>query len=251
MKAARLGQTASTPEIRAAQENDAQPSTLQPPEGRVYNGRDAQPGEFPWMVRISTVGCGGAIITKTHVLTAAHCFDYYLAGPIEVIAGLLCPKKHTVSHIQRHEFYVIGSVDTNYDLAILKVDPEFQFTKEVYPVKIPVQEVEVRGTVAVSGFGNTHAEPGPVKSLQTTILTVVPSDRCGYPPNIICTEVDQTAVCPGDSGGPVVQLGPDGVVLVGIISAGGSLCGNNPLLPYDLHVNVAAHVPWILQHLIP
>ncbi|EEC13743.1 serine protease, putative [Ixodes scapularis] len=198
MKAARLGQTASTPEIRAAQENGAQPSTLQPPEGRVYNGRDAQPGEFPWMVKIlmPTGYCGGAIITKTHVLTAAHCFDGYLAGPIEVIAGLLCPKKHTVTHIQRHELYVIGPQDTTYDLAILKVAPEFEFTKEVYPVKIPVEGMEVSGTVAVSGFGTTHAEPGPVKSLQTTILTVVPSDRCGYPPNIICTEVDQTAVCP-------------------------------------------------------
>lgn len=48
---------------------------------RVVGGVDAQVGAWPWMAllgykdRVGEVGfkCGGSLITKRHVLTAAHC----------------------------------------------------------------------------------------------------------------------------------------------------------------------------------
>ncbi|CAN8013218.1 unnamed protein product, partial [Ixodes persulcatus] len=46
------------------------------PQGRVYGGEEARLGAFPWMVSINhgrTSNCGGAIISATEVLTAAHC----------------------------------------------------------------------------------------------------------------------------------------------------------------------------------
>ena len=50
---------------------------------RVVNGRPAQPGAWPWAVLLGdkkwnggiTVVCGGTLINKNFVLTAAHCFD--------------------------------------------------------------------------------------------------------------------------------------------------------------------------------
>jgi len=46
--------------------------------GRIVNGVEASPGEFPWMVSIKFNGnhwCGGSLIHRNWVLTAAHCVD--------------------------------------------------------------------------------------------------------------------------------------------------------------------------------
>lgn len=51
-------------------------------DSRIVGGSNAQDGSYPYMVymRIKTDGgqtalCGGAIITRRTILTAAHCFD--------------------------------------------------------------------------------------------------------------------------------------------------------------------------------
>uniref|UniRef100_A0A6B0VBR0 Putative serine protease n=1 Tax=Ixodes ricinus TaxID=34613 RepID=A0A6B0VBR0_IXORI len=45
---------------------------------RIMNGTDAEPGNWPWMVALYTSNdsfrCGGVLISKQYVLTAAHCF---------------------------------------------------------------------------------------------------------------------------------------------------------------------------------
>lgn len=54
-------------------------STLMKLEGRILNGDEAAPNQFPFQVRLTSVQatnlviCGGSIITQTYVLTAAHC----------------------------------------------------------------------------------------------------------------------------------------------------------------------------------
>ena len=41
---------------------------------RIFGGEEAVPHEFPWVVYLN-MGCGGALISDKHVLTAAHCVD--------------------------------------------------------------------------------------------------------------------------------------------------------------------------------
>ncbi|GBN89058.1 hypothetical protein AVEN_61297-1 [Araneus ventricosus] len=67
--------------------NESDPSAFDPPLGETtflgtygsgIGGEFAGNGEFPWMVSIQKKGrhiCGGSYIDRTHVLTAAHCFD--------------------------------------------------------------------------------------------------------------------------------------------------------------------------------
>lgn len=43
---------------------------------RIVGGRDADPGEWPWIAALFNAGrqfCGGSLIDETHILTAAHC----------------------------------------------------------------------------------------------------------------------------------------------------------------------------------
>ena len=48
---------------------------------RIYGGEEALPHEYPWNVYIimkrngGWYECGGSLISKQHVLTAAHCVD--------------------------------------------------------------------------------------------------------------------------------------------------------------------------------
>ena len=54
---------------------------------KVVGGKEASEGKWPWMVQLSAKArergttykhlCGGVLISETHVLTAAHCFDQH------------------------------------------------------------------------------------------------------------------------------------------------------------------------------
>ena len=52
------------------------------PGSRIVGGTDAQPGSWPWQVLLDTkafpgpVWCGGSILNRYWIVTAAHCFDY-------------------------------------------------------------------------------------------------------------------------------------------------------------------------------
>lgn len=45
---------------------------------RIVGGVPAEQNEFPWMVALTRKGkfyCGATLITKKHLLTAAHCVE--------------------------------------------------------------------------------------------------------------------------------------------------------------------------------
>jgi len=61
-------------------------------ETKIVGGVETMPNEYPWIIRIQSKAqkgllCGGVIISKNTILTAAHClFDSNLKN-FEVVAG--------------------------------------------------------------------------------------------------------------------------------------------------------------------
>ncbi|CAN7940771.1 unnamed protein product, partial [Ixodes hexagonus] len=168
---------------------------LKPPQGRIAVGDYASPGEFPWMVRLSIAGlyCGGAIISKKEVLTAAHCVATRLINRDLLMKFLISKRSHIVTFSQVHELFIYNFAN---DLAVLTVTPEFTFSREVYPVKLPRPGEDVRGDVVLSGFGDTAPSAGGSYRMKKAILPVVPNEECGEPTGTICTRVYPQGVCP-------------------------------------------------------
>ncbi|EEC00633.1 serine-type enodpeptidase, putative [Ixodes scapularis] len=51
-------------------------ATSQGANAQIVGGSDAAPLEFPWQISLRVFGqliCGGSIINKQYILTAAHC----------------------------------------------------------------------------------------------------------------------------------------------------------------------------------
>merc|ERR1711953_232025 len=59
-------------------------------EGRIIGGEEAPKHEFPWQVSLKSLGshiCGGSIVNRNQVITAAHCCEGQLALFDRIIAG--------------------------------------------------------------------------------------------------------------------------------------------------------------------
>ena len=121
-------------------------------------------GQFPWHAIVwggrdrRQLVCGGAIISKYLVLTAAHCVEKRTrVGPINVgRVKIRMEEKKTVAYYHIEAIIEHPRRDkllmTN-DLAIIKVRVPFKFSKNVQPISIgnlSVDRLHENETVIVS-----------------------------------------------------------------------------------------------------
>ncbi|XP_053202357.1 serine protease 27-like [Panonychus citri] len=245
-----------------------------PRESRVVAGNDTYDGEFPWTVSVRRNGdhiCGGVIIAKRWILTAAHCV--YNRSPTSFMARigefhLYRPDHHSrdysIEKIVIHTDYA-GIVDSETgskaDIALLRTRQEIRFSEYAWPVCVPSSEISYAGQEAVVVGWGKQTEKSEVYSdtLQKAKLSVLDNEKCqnwyrssGYlfpiHDHLICAGYQKGGrdACHGDSGGPLLYKLADHWAVIGVVSTGVGCA--RPLLP-GLYSRVSSYVDWIGRYL--
>ncbi|XP_045469735.1 trypsin-7-like [Harmonia axyridis] len=203
-------------------------------DGRIVGGSAVNITQLPYQISLQYRGqhiCGGSIIHRSFILTAAHCVDGFQtsrlqvrAGSTNIVSGGFTSK---VCSATKHGLYNKFSQDN--DIAILQLCKSLPIGDGIRIVQLPKQGEQIKaGLLAtVSGWGYTSEGGGQTtKSLQQVRVPVVEQQTCkrlyrstGHiTDNMICAGETKGGKdsCQGDSGGPLVSNGK----LVGVVSWG-------------------------------
>ncbi|XP_024127165.1 tryptase-2 [Oryzias melastigma] len=211
----------------------------------IIGGKDAADGSWPWMVHLNITSdglkkwrCGGSIVAKQWVLTAAHCWDQNLSvnlrrsgvwvGAHKLSNG--AERYRRVTHVVRHPQYQAGGGVYKNDLALLRLDKELAFSQRVAPLSlVQADDTFSPSECFITGWGlvgNSVPLPDP-ETLQQLQISIVPQSDCRqtYPwltDDMLCagSPAGGKDACKGDYGGPLVCRTPRGLVQVGIMSFG-------------------------------
>ncbi|KAE8284274.1 Prostasin [Larimichthys crocea] len=240
---------------------------ITPLNHRIVGGEDAPAGSWPWQVslqRFGSHGCGGSLINREWVMSAAHCFSSTNTFGWQISLGRENlqgnnpnEESRTVSRIILHPNY--DSHTNDNDIALLRLSSPVKFTDYIRPVCLAASDsVFNNGTDSwVTGWGAVKegvSLPFPA-TLQEVEVPVVGNRQCNclngvgtVSDNMICAGVlaGGKDSCQGDSGGPMVNKQGPVWIQSGVVSFGFGCA--RPNLP-GVYSRVSRYQSWINSHI--
>merc|ERR1711884_998091 len=238
-----------------------QPKELTLTEGRIIGGEEAPKHEFPWQVSLKSFGshiCGGSIVNKNQILTAAHCCQGQLAALDSIVAGAHdrnFENGHQNRGIHTMEFHENWNTpDFDHDICIVTLKEELDFSDpNVQPIEffqLTDEEIPAETVCNSTGWGLTNGGglflPNHLQWIQIPVHSAADCESIfeGYiTENMICAGSAGHATCNGDSGGPLVCPAENGVgKLAGIVSFGYTGCTDA-----GVYAKVSQFTDWIAE----
>ncbi|XP_062917238.1 coagulation factor IXa [Mobula hypostoma] len=232
---------------------------------RIVGGEECVKGQCPWQAMLlndekNEPFCGGTILNKKWVISAAHCFVH----PVEfrVVVG-----EHNIrKHEDTEEYHEVKSVILypkynssrsryNHDIALILLKTPITFTPFVIPICLPeksfaekVLMMQPYGTV--SGWGRLYMLGDTPQVLQQISIPYVDRSTCkqsskfSVTGNMFCAGMSDGSkdACQGDSGSPHVTSYKNTWFLTGVVSWGDgcAVAGR-----YGFYTRVSKYYTWI------
>src|SRR5215208_4826839 len=239
----------------------------------IVGGTAVPNGKYPFMAALldkrrpgdafDELFCGGTLIDKDSVLTAAHCLVNPKPDKLEVVVGRTALNQNggqprSVSHRFIHPRY--NGNGYGYDAAILKLSRP---VKSIKPIKLATAKqnnLEKPGHIlTAAGWGVVKQRPGPFDirtfRMRKVSVPVVSDSRAKrayqsqglkyFPSLQVAAGKKGKSVCFGDSGGPLFDSGSR--TQVGITSYGAGGCGRTRYPEVYTEVNSLGIGKWILR----
>ncbi|KAK9504743.1 hypothetical protein O3M35_008936 [Rhynocoris fuscipes] len=243
--------------------------------GRIIGGKDTGEHEYPAMVGViaptgsyieNNLICGGTLITRRHIVTAAHCVHTTSGAPVKPEQLRFVLGVHRLSEINYNDPEVMRKAErfithpkydksiTSYDLAIVLLEKPVVYSDIIGPACMPTGRMYPVGKkLAAIGWGFMDLKATKPDALQKVNINVVPPNYCyGYEQFNkeegfqYCThQGDHSGQCVGDSGGPILWRDPDTnrYTLVAAPSFSKAGCIFEPAVVSD----ITYFIPWIQQ----
>ncbi|KAL1497551.1 hypothetical protein ABEB36_008492 [Hypothenemus hampei] len=240
---------------------------------RIIGGKRAVFGQFPWQayIKILKHQCGGVLVSRRFVATAAHCvFSAKISDLIIYLGELDTQDTGTIEELAPAELHRVKTrwihpkfsykttQPDRYDLALLELLNETGLSFHITPICLPDSTISLNGREGiVAGWGKTDPSShqtgtNVLRSVSVPILDIsecqawhkIRQINVELHPEMLCAghKFGKQDACMGDSGGPLITLENGRWTLVGITSAGFG-CGE-PHQPGIYH-KIPISVDWI------
>lgn len=254
----------------------------------IINGRNADPSEIPWQVSLQNSDghfCGGSIISKKFILTAAHCVSKKSAKNIYVMSGgelqdelikLPSVKKIITSN---YKTWFQNKGIKRHDIALLELSNNIELSSKIAIIDLPEVStnadienllLNAENNIIITGWGITEntTRPDHLQVVENVKLYPLPDSDFwdeenkkiiteGYYSLIdywgtyssgdyIVSKVENgKSLCRGDSGGPIAIKNKN--ILLGVAShLSHHSCYETDVLYYT---SVISHRKWIDSHI--